>query len=94
MLYVGMPCLCVVHSTNKRACRCIVTVAQAVKEVHEAQERLVKCRAKESMLRAHLYQIQAAMATRLKQMSLSQVGHVRANRARLSASPTLEVVCN
>ena len=70
-----------------------MTVAQAIKEVHEAQERLAKCRAKESILRARLYQIQAAMATTLKQMSLSQVGRVRADRARLSASPLLGV-CN
>lgn len=71
-----------------------MNVAQAIKEVREAEERLAKCRAKESMLRTRLYQVQAAMAIRLKQISLSQVGRVRADRARLlSVSPALGV-CN
>ena len=59
----------------------------------EPLQALSARRRKESMLRARLYQIQAAMATTLKQMSLSQVGRVRADRDRLSASPLLGV-CN
>ena len=70
---------------------CIVDVAQAIKDVCEAEERLAKCRVKESMLRTRLYQIQAAMAICLKQISVTQVGRACADRAqRLSVSPVLE----
>ena len=46
------------------------------------------------MLRTRLYQIQAAIAIRLKQVSLTQVGRARADRTqRLSASPVLGFAC-
>lgn len=70
----------------------IVSVAQAVKDVREAEEKLAVCRAKESMLRTRLYQVQAAMAIRLKQILLTQVGRARASRAqRISVSPAMGV---
>ena len=71
---------------------CIVSVAQAVREVREAEERLAICRAKESILRSRLYQVQAAMANRLKQISLTQVGRACASRAkRFSTSPAVGI---
>ena len=53
-------------------------MAQAEREVRLAEQKLAKCRVKESMLKARLYKIQIAMARRLVQLSETQIGRARA----------------
>ena len=62
---------------------CIISVAQAERDIRAAEEKLARLHVKESILRARLYKVQAAMGARLVQISDAQVGKARAEREHL-----------
>ena len=59
---------------------CIVEMAQAERDVRLVEEKLARTRVKEAEIRVRLYKIQAAMASRLVQITDSQVGQAIAGR--------------
>ena len=59
---------------------CIVEMAQAERDVRIVEKKLAQSRVKEAQIRVRLYKIQAAMASRLVQITDSQVGQAIAGR--------------